>query len=129
MKSIAAICLAATASACDWIWEDCSWMYYRDLCEDENFEGATDCGWVYWDDWSYEEFWVTCDEFAEWEWCWGDDEGEWECEYEWLWDECWGAEWLDDCGESDECGWWYWDDYNWESYWVSCEDWEYWCAW
>ena len=47
----------------DWIWEECSGMYYySDYCSD-------DCGWWYWDDYSYTEFWVTCDEFADWTWC------------------------------------------------------------
>ena len=27
-------------------------------------------------------------------------------------------------GCEEECGDWYWDEENWESYWVSCEDWE-----
>ena len=57
-----------TVEYCDneWVWEDCSWMWYRSACDGE---GDTDCGWVYWDDWNQEEFWVTCDEFAEWWWC------------------------------------------------------------
>ena len=70
MKSaIAALIIAASANACDneWIWEDCSWMWYRDPCEGE---GDTECGWVYWDDWWQEEFWVDCDEFWSWDWCW-----------------------------------------------------------
>ena len=51
----------------EWIWEDCSWMWYRNACEGE---GDTDCGWIYWDDWWQEEFWVDCDEFYSWSWCW-----------------------------------------------------------
>ena len=62
-------CQEDEVEVCDseWIWEECSWMYYRDPCEGE---GDTECGWVYWDDWNYEEFWVDCDEFASWDWCW-----------------------------------------------------------
>ena len=125
MKSIAAICLAATASACDWIWEECSWMWYRSTCDGE--DGETDCGWVYWDDWNYEEFWVTCDEFADWWWCtgeeavclWGDEDDYW-------WDECWGAYWAWDC-EDWESGWWFWDA-DWEEwYWVTADDYGWWC--
>ena len=65
--------LAVGATACDnkWIWEECSWNWYRDPC---NYEIETgDCGWIYWDDWNQEEFWVSCDEFAEWDWCWEED--------------------------------------------------------
>ena len=48
----------------EWVWEDCSWSYYaEDNCSD-------DCGWWYWDDLAQEEYWVTCDDFAEWDWCW-----------------------------------------------------------
>ena len=42
-------------------------MYYRNECYEG--EGDTDCGWIYWDDWNWTEFWVTCDEFASWEYC------------------------------------------------------------
>ena len=68
MKSaIAALIIAASANACDneWIWEECSQMYYRDCCDNECYEE----GWVYWDDWNLEEFEVTVDEFAGWSWC------------------------------------------------------------
>ena len=58
----------------EWIWEECSWMYYRHYCVDENnwpeYGVEDDCGWFYWDDWNLEEFFVTCDEFDnEWTWC------------------------------------------------------------
>ena len=124
MKSIAAICLAATASACDWIWEECSWMWYRDLCDGE--EGETDCGWVYWDDWTYEEFWVTCDEFADWYWCTGEVEED-DCDYEWYWDDCYEEWYQYDCYSDD--GWWHWDDWSETTYWVSYDDWAWWCLW
>ena len=57
-----------------WIWEECSWMYYRHFCWDDDGEAEEgvigDCGWFYWDDWNWEEFFVTCDEFYdEWYWC------------------------------------------------------------
>ena len=67
MKSAIAALLVAGATACDneWIWEECSWMYYRHVCDYE-----TDCaGWKYWDDWNLEEFCVTVDEFNDWDWC------------------------------------------------------------
>ena len=47
-------------------------MYYRHFCEDGGAEDGVkgDCGWFYWDDWNWEEFFVTCDEFDnEWTWC------------------------------------------------------------
>ena len=47
-------------------------MYYRHFCEDGGAEDGVigDCGWFYWDDWNWEEFFVTCDEFDKaWTWC------------------------------------------------------------
>ena len=68
--AVAIVVLAATetrAWGChEWIWEDCSEMWYRDACEHER---ETECGWIYWDDWEETEFWVSCEEFAEWDWC------------------------------------------------------------
>ena len=77
MKTVQALALTAAAALAtkvqtsddcygDWIWEECSWSYYQvDYCTD-------DCGWWYSaeadDDWS-DDFWLTCDEFAEWSWC------------------------------------------------------------
>ena len=49
----------------DWIWEDCSSLYYRwDDCSD-------DCGWEYKAEGDEDEdaYWVTCDEFDSWEEC------------------------------------------------------------
>ena len=82
--AVGAIALASVASAtavkdddeidCTlWVWEECSWMYYRHFCGDgySAEDGVIgDCGWFYWDDWNLEEFFVTCDEFNEWSWCW-----------------------------------------------------------
>ena len=148
---------------CDWIWEDCSWMYYRSECYEG--EGDTDCGWFYWDDWSYSEFWVTCDEFNSWYEC---NEGLYQDDYyyddyyyddyyyddyyyddyyyddyyyddyyyddyycEWIWEDCSGMYYRNECyeGEGDtDCGWMYWDDWNWTEFWVTCDEfnsWEY----
>ena len=64
MKSAIAalVALGATAlSTCDdWLYEDCSQMYWRNACPGEVAEG--ECGWWYWDDYSG-QYWVTCDEF------------------------------------------------------------------
>ena len=67
MKSAIAALIASAVTACDneWIWEECSWMWYRDGCDGE----VAGCGWIYWDDWNLEEFTVTCDEFDDWWWC------------------------------------------------------------
>ena len=70
---------------CDWIEEECSGMEYRWACDGEQTE--TDCGWYYRDDDTSDEYWVTCDNFDEWEEfadCHVDDD----CDYEWYWDEC-----------------------------------------
>ena len=76
MKSTIAALIVAGASACanEWIWEECSWMYYRYPCADEYIHGddGDGCGWFYWDDWNLEEFEVTCGEVEDWSWCWDD---------------------------------------------------------
>ena len=119
MKFTALALLAGLASAedCEWIWEECSWMHYRDPCEGE--EAETDCGWIYWDDWNLEEFWVTCDEFETWDWC------DPVCDNEYTWEECSGSDYREPCDwevSEGDCGWFYWDDVNEEDYWVSCDD-------
>ena len=76
----------------DWYWEECSGFYYQeDYCND-------DCGWWYspaadldWDD----DWWVTCDEFAEWEECSIIDDN---CDYAFFWDECWAKWYRHPCG-------------------------------
>ena len=71
MKTALALALtAAAASACanEWIWEECSWSWYRDFCEGESLADG-DCGWIYYDEWNLEEFWVSCEEFDDWWWC------------------------------------------------------------
>ena len=130
MKFAITALLAAAATACDneWIWEECSWMYYRDPCEGEGTLGE---GWVYWDDWNLEEFWVTDDEFAEWDWCWEDDDedDDWEdweedtCLDDWLFDECWEEWYRWPCEGEGEGGWVHWNDDLWEEYWVTEDDW------
>ena len=129
MKLAAAI-LAGAVSAlktrdgdCDWEWEECSWMYWRFPCDDS--EADTDCGYIYWDDWTLEEFWVTCDEFADWYWCEGGEEDQDDCDDTWYEDSCWGEWWMEACGDGEtECGWWYWDETNEDTYWVDCDTWE-----
>ena len=103
----------------DWIWEECSWSYYQnDWCTD-------DCGWWYSpgadDDWS-DDFWVSCDEFAEWTWCQVDEFTG--CDNEWIWEDCSWMYYRDPCeGEGDtECGWVYWDDWWQEEFWVDCDE-------
>ena len=113
----------------EWIWEECSWSYYQvDYCSD-------DCGWWYTDaesidDWG-NDWWITCDEFAEWWWCQedgtdGTDEDE--CYGEWYWEDCSGLYWQSDyC--TDDCGWWYSpdldDDWS-DDWWVSCDEFDSW---
>ena len=107
-------------------------MYWRSACSDENT--PTDCGWWYWDDWNYSEFWVTCDEFAEWTWCTGEDYYyEDYCDYEWYWDDCWYGYYRVPCqsdydyyGSYD--GWVYWDDWSYVEYFVTYDDWSNWCS-
>ena len=43
-------------------------MYYRTACDFE-YWGEDTCGWVYEDSWTYEEYFVTCDDFSSWWWC------------------------------------------------------------
>ena len=116
--------LASLVSAdCDWIWEDCSSAWYRYNCDGEN--GDTDCGWWYWDEWNYDEYWVTCDDFACWEGCNGGVSCDVAvCDNEWIWEECSWMYYRDPCeGEGDtECGWVYWDDWWQEEFWVDCDE-------
>ena len=44
MKFAITALLAAAANACDneWIWEECSWMYYRWPCDDEGWGDGED---------------------------------------------------------------------------------------
>ena len=141
MKFAITALLAAAANACDneWIWEECSWMYYRNQCDDEGWGDGED-GWVYWDDWNLEEFWVTEDEFAAWDWCWNDDDDEddwdedWDtCLDDWEWDECYEEWYRFACDDEEwgdgEDGWVHWDDWLWEEYWVTGDDWWAECAW
>ena len=119
---------ATTTTACDdsWVWEECSNMYWRNDCE------SNDCGWVYWDDWTWTEFWVTCDEFYSWESCnsdWDYDwDLDWDCDDEWVWEECSYMWYRNDC-DSNECGWIYWDDWSWTEFFVTCDEFDtwYWC--
>ena len=54
MKSAIAalVALGATAlSTCDdWLYEDCSQLYWRNACPGEVAEG--ECGWWYWDEYA-----------------------------------------------------------------------------
>ena len=51
----------------DWIWEDCSGLYYQvPYCADEY------CGWFYSPtgiDALYDYYWVSCAKFDTWEYC------------------------------------------------------------
>ena len=79
MKLLAALVAGAvTVSAlktrdadCDWVYEDCSDSLYREPCDDEV---TTEEGWWYKDDEDSEEYWVSAEDFAEWEECWEADE-------------------------------------------------------
>ena len=107
----------------EWIWEECSWMEWRDACD---WEAETDCGWIYWDDWSAEEFWVSCEDYDSWDEC-------WECDNEWYYDDCWGQEYRQVCEWEDwgipgESGWVYWDDLFEVEYWLTYESWMATCA-
>ena len=55
----------------EWHWEECSWMSWRNACDWEGWsdENGDTCGYVYWDDWSYSEYWVSCDDWSSWETC------------------------------------------------------------
>merc|ERR1711934_116910 len=115
-----------------WIWEECSGYYWQsDYCMD-------DCGWWYSpeeDDWWGDDWWVSCDEFASWDFCQvGYDDGiDWSCYGPWIWEDCSGYYWQSDyC--TDACGWWYSpdEDDDWsDDWWVSCDEfatWDY-CWW
>ena len=100
----------------DWIWEDCSGLYYQvDLCNEDaggwwyamtpDFDGT--------DDW-----WVSEEEFAGWDWCTGGlTDGLWEDDWN-TWEDDWDLEWEDD--------WNTWDDdwADWEDDWTWDDDWE-----
>ena len=75
MKSTIAALMVAATTACsnEWIWEECSWMYYREGCGDEvtgDGDPGDGCGWIYWYDWEGVEKEVTCDQFDKWSACW-----------------------------------------------------------
>ena len=122
MKSaIAALIIAASATACDnyWVWEECSGMEYRDLCDGE----CGDDGWMYWDAEAWEEFCVSYDEFASWDWCSVHDGSDLVPCYEWIWEECSWSWYRNLCdGECDDDGWMYWDAEKWEEFCVSVDD-------
>ena len=73
MKYTIAALMVAASQACysDWIWEECSWSWYRNDCTGTEVYGdnGDGCGWIYWDDWLWEEYEVTCNEEADWWWC------------------------------------------------------------
>ena len=54
--AILAVVNYANADCDEWVWEECSWMYYRDYCVDvygePEYGVEDDCGWFYWDDWN-----------------------------------------------------------------------------
>ena len=57
MKSTIAALMVAATTACpnEWIWEECSWKYYREGCVGEvvgDGNPGDGCGWIYWDDWN-----------------------------------------------------------------------------
>ena len=92
----------------EWHWEDCSEMSWRYPCEFE-LEGDG-WGWIYWDDWSYEEFWVSGDDYSNWESCNGGAVEEW-CDNEWIWEDCSESWWRNPCDWEGQDGWVYWDDW------------------
>ena len=117
-----------------WTWEECSQMEYRSVCEWDGMDEDT-CGWFYWNDYSYTEFFVSCEEFESWSECNGEMEAEllpdpceeWtleECSNMWLRPACWWEL------ESNECGTWTryamedGDEYD---YFLPCDDWYSWC--
>ena len=125
----------------DWHWEDCSWSSWRYPCQEEVDSGywGSDCGWVYWDEYTFYEYWVSCDDWAGWEQCngsWDDEtEDDWEvsCYDDWIWEDCSWSWWRNACDEEvdsgywgSDCGWVYWDDWTWTEYWVTCDDWNSW---
>ena len=77
---------------CDngWVWEACSWRYWRNACDFEYQESwvTGPCGWVYWDAWTRSEFFVTCEDYAnEWSTCSGERDIV-SCANEWFWEDC-----------------------------------------
>ena len=75
MKSIIAALMVAATNACanEWIWEECSWSWFRYGCPGEiEGDNGDECGWIYWDDWNQEEKEVTCKTFDTWPSCWED---------------------------------------------------------
>ena len=106
----------------DWIYEECSDLYYQsDYCSD-------DCGWWYSSgfdaDWS-DDYWVTCDEFASWEFCQFDyyyyEQNA--CGNEWYYSDYDEAWWRYPCEEEyeTECGWMYYDDEFDYDYYLDCD--------
>lgn len=87
-------------------------MYWRNLCDGEDFDGATDCGRVFWDDSSELEYWVTCDTYDSWEEC--------TCDRTWYYDVCLDQYWQYDCWGDD--GWWFWESETDSSYWMTSEE-------
>merc|ERR1719486_1380154 len=79
-----------------------------------------------------DDFWVSCDEFASWDYCQvGYDDGiDWSCYGPWIWEDCSGYYWQSDyC--TDVCGWWYSpdEDDDWsDDWWVSCDEFASWDA-
>ena len=107
-----------------WVWEQCSQSYYQnDFCND-------DCGWWYSpeadDDWS-DDYFVTCDDFDQWEECNGGGEfiePDEDCYSPWYWEECSQAYWREDYCSS-ECGWRYSpeaDDIWTDDWYVTCDE-------
>ena len=117
----------------EWNWEDCSQMWWRNACE---WEAEGDCGWIYEDYYTWETFWVSCDEFNSWDSCNGDDYNTWVDEYcynEWTWEDCSQMWYRDACEweiEGDGYGWIYevynYDTWTYDSFWVSGEEFESW---
>ena len=86
-------------------------------------DSETDCGYVYMDDYTLEEFWVTCAEYESWFWC---DEGSGRrpnyCGQPWMWEACSMSHWRWPCdgeGETTTYGYIYWDEFKREEYWVT----------
>ena len=64
-----AILAQVDASGCqdDYIWENCSELYYRYSCAGDDHYGED--GWYYLDDEFYEDWWVTRAVFESWDYC------------------------------------------------------------
>ena len=44
---------------------------------------------------------------------------------DWEWEECSQMDWRWPCDDEEtptDCGYWYWDDWNWEEFWVTCDE-------